>query len=418
MGFKMKGFNPGKGTGMGSSFKKSEIVFNKPRPRRNTQIIDDQMYYDAETDRRDPGDFSNVTSMNIDPRFKDGDYRLPGEDVDLNVKMDRFGKVNVKYSDEHERYMGVKDAGAGYGPEEIGLQNKQERLDEERAKQARKLVRQYDGVLPITPASTEYNKENFDIWRSDPKNKRQGNETKSEYLRRFRNDLADLSNIVNEVTMSSEAGYDFFHKRPNVGLNEYEAKNFKVNKAKQDIRKKNDALSRERGINIRVQRLKNKINRMVDNNGYVPSYEARKLTEMGHGDFVEAAEKSLMTPKERRKQDRKIAKEQRKSERQARRQARRDRRKNISEDYVPQSSEEYADQYTKDMDRMIEKDESEKKLVENANMMLRNKLNKDFFKEIPDDDDEDLIEDNENLIADNEEKNNNDGEYIPQTQRT
>ena len=75
MGFKMKGFNPGKGTGMGSSFKKSEIVFNRPRPRRNTQIIDGQMYYDAETDRRDPGDFSDVTSMDIDPRFKGGDYK-------------------------------------------------------------------------------------------------------------------------------------------------------------------------------------------------------------------------------------------------------------------------------------------------------------------------------------------------------
>ena len=384
MGFKMKGFNPGKGTGMGSSFKKNEIVFSRPKPRRITKIEDGQMYYDEVTDSREPGDFSNVTAMDIDPRFKDGDYRLPGEDVDLNVKMDRFGKVNVKYSDEHERYMGVKDAGAGYGPEEIGLQNKQERLDEERAKQARKLVRQYDGVLPIAPESTEYNKENFDRWRSDPKNKKRGGETQFQYQRRFKNDLADLANIVNEVTISSEAGYDFKHPAL---LNEYEAGQFEVNKAKQDIRKKNDALSRERGINIRVQRLKNKINRMVDNNGYVPSYEARKLTEMGHGDFVEAAEKSLMTPKERRKQDRKIAKEQRKSERQARRQARRDKRKNISEDYVPQSSEEYTDEYTQDMDRMIEQDESEKKLVENANMMLRNR-NRNYLADISDDNDE------------------------------
>ena len=415
MAFKMKGFNPGKGTGMGSSFKKSEIVFNKPKGRRNTQIIDGQMYYDAVTDRRDPGDFSNVTAMDIDPRFKDGDYRLPGEDVDLNVKTDQQGKVNVKYSGEHERYMGVKDEGAGYGPEEIGLKNKQERLDYERARQAKKLVRQYDGVLPITPASTEYNKENFDRWRSDPKNKKQAGETKSQYQRRFKNDLADLANIVNEVTISSEAGYDFKHPAL---LNEYEAKQFNVNRTKEDIRKKNQELSRERSINIRAQRLKNKINKIVDSSGYVPSYEARKLTEMGHGDFVEAAERSLMTPKERRKQDRKIAKEQRKSERQERRQARRDKRKNISEDYTPQSSKEYTDKYTQDMDRMIEEEESKKRqenIVKEGSKMLRNKT---YLKEIPDDDEEDLIKNNENLITDNEIKNNNDGEYIPQTQRT
>jgi len=397
----MKGFNPGKGTGMGSSFKKSEIVFNKPRPRRNTQIIDGQMYYDAETDRRDPGDFSNVTSMNIDPRFKDGDYRLPGEDVHLNTRAPvGYGSI-VKYSDEHERYMGVKDAGAGYGPEEIGLQNKQEKINAERAKNAKKLIREYDGVLPITPASTEYNKENFDTWRSDPKNKRQGNETKAEYLRRFRNDLADLANIVNEVTVSSEAGYDFKHP---VLLNEYEAGQFNVNKTKQNIRKKNEALSRERGINIKVQRLKNKINRMVDNNGYVPSYEARKLTEMGHGDFVEAAEKSLMTPRQRRKYNKKIAKEEKKKEK-------RDKRRNISEDYTPQSSKEYADKYTQDMDRMIEEDESKKRqenIIKEGSKMLRNR---NYFKEIRDDNDDDLI-------VDKQEENNNDGEYIPQTQKT
>ena len=392
MGFKMKGFNPGKGTGMGSSLKKNEIVFSRPRPRRNTQIIDGQMYYDAVTDRRDPGDFSNVTAMDIDPRLIEGDYELPGEGVDLNVKADsQTGRLNVNYSDQHERYMGVKDAGAGYGPEEIGLKNKQEKINDERARDAKNLVRQYDGVLPITPESTVYNKENFDRWRSDPKNKPQNNETKSEYLRRFRNDLADLANIVNEVTVSSEAGYDFKH--PTL-LNEYEAGQFNVNRTKEDIRKKNQELSRDRSRNIQIARLTNKINRMVDKNGYIPSYEARKLIEMGEGHIVEAAEKSLMTPKERKKQDRKIAKEQRKSERQARRQARRDKRKNVSEDYVPQSSKEYADQYTKDMDRMIEEDESEKKIVEDANMMIRNR--------------------NRNYLANIDEDNE---EYVPQSRR-
>ena len=404
MGFKMKGFNPGKGTGKGSSFKKSEIVFNRPRPRRNTQIIDGQMYYDAETDRRDPGDFSDVTSMDIDPRFKGGDYKLPGEDVQLNTSAPvGYGSI-VKYSDEHERYMGVKDAGAGYGPEEIGLQNKQEKLNAERAKNTRKLIKQYDGVLPITPASTEYNKENYDLWRSDPKNKKKPGENQIEYQRRFRNELADLANIVNEVTMSSEQGYDFFHKRPNVGLNEYEAGQFEVNKAKQNIRKKNEALSRERSRNIKVERYTNKINKRIEEGRGIPSYEARKLIEMGEGHIVEAAERTQMTPRQRRKYDKKIAKEEKKKEKI-------DKRRNISEDYTPQSSKEYADKYTQDMDRMIEEDESKKrleKIIKEGSKMLRNR---NYFKEIPDDDDSDLI-------ADKKEENNNDGGYRPQTQRT
>ena len=84
---------------------------------------------------------------------------------------------------------------------------------------------------------------------------------------------------------------------------------------------------------------------------------------------------------------------------------------NISEDYTPQSSKEYADKYTQDMDRMIEEDESKKRqenIVKEGSKMLRNR---NYFKEIRDDD-------NDNLIVDNKEKNNNDGEYIPQTQKT
>lgn len=405
MSFKMKGFNPGKGTGMGSSFKKNEIVFNTPRPKRKTQIIDDQMYYDAVTDRRDPGDFSNTTAMDIDPRFKDGDYDLPGEGVHLNTSAPvGYGSV-VKYSDEHERYMGVKDAGAGYGPEEIGLKNKQERINDERARNASKLIREYDGVLPITPASTEYNKENFDRWRSDPKNKPQSNERKSEYLRRFRNDLADLANIVNEVTVSSEAGYDLSKMGD---LNPYEAGQFEVNRTKEDIRKKNEALSRDRSINIKVDRYKNKINkRLKDGTHFSNSYEARKLIEMGHGDFVEAANVSQMTPRQRRKYNKKIAKEEKKKEKI-------NKKRNISEDYTPQSSEEYTDKYTRDMDDIIKEEEGSKKiqesLIKKGGKMLRNR---NYFKIIDDGDDDD-----DNLITENKEQNNNDGEYIPQTQRT
>jgi len=401
----MKGFNPGKGTGMGSSFKKNEIVFNTPRPRRKTQIIDGQMYYaDVEADRRDPGDFSNTTSMDIDPRFIDGDYDLPGEGVNLNTSAPvGYGGI-VNYSDEHENYMGVKDAGAGYGPEEIGLRNKQERINDERARNASKLIREYDGVLPITPESTEYNKENFDRWRSDPKNKPQSNERKSEYLRRFRNDLADLANIVNEVTVSSEAGYDLSKMGD---LNPYEAGQFEVNRTKENVRKKNEELSRERGVNIKVERYKNKINKRLKDGYSIPSYEAKKLIEMGHGDFVEAAEVSQMTPRQRRKYNKKIAKEEKKKQKT-------DKRRNISQDYTPQSNEEYTDKYTQDMDRMIEEDESKKRreniVKDGVRQLHKNKI---YFKQVKDNDDDD-----DNLITDNKEQNNNDGEYIPQTQRT
>ena len=125
---------------------------------------------------------------------------------------------------------------------------------------------------------------------------------------------------------------------------------------------------------------------------------------MGEGHIVEAAERTQMTPRQRRKYDKKIAKEEKKKEKI-------DKRRNISEDYTPQSSKEYADKYTQDMDRMIEEDESKKRqenIIKEGSKMLRNR---NYFKEIPDDDDSDLI-------ADKKEENNNDGGYIPQTQRT
>ena len=323
MGFKMKGFNAGKGTGTDSSFKKTEIVFNEPKPKLKTQIIDGKMYYDSETNRKDPGDFTNVTSMDIDPKWKGGDYKLPGEDVHTHTSSVLGYGSNVRYSDEHENYMGVKDEGAGYGPEEIGLKNKQERINDERARNTRKLLREYDGPLSISPASTEYNKENYDQWRSDPRNKKQPGETQAQYQRRFKNDLADLANIVNEVTMSSEAGYDFAGKH---GLDEYEATQFEVNRAQEDVRKKNEALAYDRGRNIKIERYTNKINKRIKEGYGIPDFEARKLIEMGEGHIVEAAERAQMTPKERKKHDRKTARAERRSERKSAREERRSAR--------------------------------------------------------------------------------------------
>ena len=328
MGFKMKGFNAGNGTG--SSFKKTEVVFNEnPKSKTRAKVKDGTMYYDSEKNRKDPGDFTNVTSMDIDPKFKGGNYRLPGEDVHTHTNTVLGYGSNVKYSDEHERYMGVKDEGAGYGPEEIGLKNKQERVNDERARNTRKLLREYDGPLSVTPASTEYNKENYDQWRSDKRNKKMPGETQAEYQRRFKNDLADLANIVNEVTMSSEAGYDFAND-PRVsggrGLDEYEATQFEVNRAQEDVRKKNDALAYDRSRNIKIERYTNKINKRIKDGYSIPDYEARKLIEMGEGHIVEAAERAQMTPRERKKHDRQTSRAEKKSERKSAREERRSAR--------------------------------------------------------------------------------------------
>ena len=205
--------------------------------------------------------------------------------------------------------------------------------------------------------------------------------------------------------MSSEAGYDLSKMGD---LNPYEAGQFEVNRTKEDIRKKNEALSRDRSINIKVDRYKNKINkRLKDGTHFSNSYEARKLIEMGHGDFVEAANVSQMTPRQRRKYNKKIAKEEKKKEKI-------NKKRNISEDYTPQSSEEYTDKYTRDMDDIIKEEEGSKKiqesLIKKGGKMLRNR---NYFKIIDDGDDDD-----DNLITENKEQNNNDGEYIPQTQRT
>tara|TARA_R100000234_G_scaffold34951_1_gene20742 strand:+ start:146 stop:1168 length:1023 start_codon:yes stop_codon:yes gene_type:complete len=327
MGFKMKGFNAGRGTGTDSSFKKTEVVFNKPKAKRNTKIIDGKMYYDSETDRRDPGDFSNVRSIDINPKWKGGDYRLPGEDVDTRTDATLGYGSNVKYSPEHEKYMGIKDAGAGYGPEEIGLKNKQERLNEERAIGARKLIQNYKGTLPITPESTEYNKENYDVWRSDPRNKKQAGETQAQYQRRFKNDLADLANIVNEVQMSAEAGFDLSKPYANMGvLSENDIQSYNVDRGKEEIWQKNRELDYDRSRNIKIERYKNRINKRIKDGYGIPDFEARKLIEMGEGHIVEAAERAQMTPKERKKHDRKTARAERRSERKSSREERRSAR--------------------------------------------------------------------------------------------
>tara|TARA_R100001594_G_scaffold20540_1_gene39784 strand:+ start:128 stop:1129 length:1002 start_codon:yes stop_codon:yes gene_type:complete len=317
MGFKMKGFNPGRGTKTGSSFTK-----------KNAKVIDGVLYEDTETSPRpNMSEFTDssgnyVTGMDIDPNFKGGDYELPGEGVDTHTSAPVGYGGNVRYSDAHEKYMGVKDAGAGYGPEEIGLRNKQERLNEQNARDTSKLLREYrDGALPITRESTEYNKENWDVWNSDPNNKRQPGETQAQHRRRFKNDLQDLSNLVDRIETDAQAGYDHSGK---YGLNEYESGKYEVNRALEDVRKKNRELDYDRGRNIKIERYSNKLDKFVKEHGYVPdTYWTRKLQEMGEGHIVANAERAAMTPKERKKHDRQTARAEKRSERKASRQERR-----------------------------------------------------------------------------------------------
>ena len=331
MGFKMKGFNPGKGTGMGNSFKRT-IQFRNP------------------------------------------------------IK----GDVPTA-----EDYL-IRDEGAGYDQYDQGKKTDQERLDDARFTEYRKKLQKSNFGLAINPENIEYNKENFSKWSKN--NKRKAGESKIEYQQRFRDVTDEMANLENEAKYLASKGYEVTGKKFGDKIEESDV--YLADSREVGSRQSNKELRRQANY------AKRRANDLARYKRLEEAYGPGNVPESLIPSSVE-----FLSKKEKRQQ-----------ERRQRREARRDKRKNIAEDYTPQSNREYTDKYTKDMDRMIEEDESKKRqenLVKDAVRQLhKNKRNKTYLKEIPDDKDEDLIKNNENLITDNEIKNNNDGEYIPQTQRT
>ena len=299
MGFKMKGFNPGKGTGIGNGFpKKSRYIEDadykeKMKRQKELESIEDPLVtsYDKQEDRP----LYQRDYMNLEGR-----KNLPGSYYQSASSVSSFGDKNyLKDNPErrdhsaHDAYSGVKDKAAGYDIYSLGAKGAGDEF-----------------------ASEEVKKRNAELRKEAVYNTREAN-----------------------------------------AIGRY--KNLEKSYGKGNVP---DGL----------------IPDILKEDGARPEFLKKRL---------KTSDASNISRKEMRQQ-----------RRQERRDARRDKRRNTTEDYTPQSSGEYTDKYTQDMDRMIEEDESKKrqeKLVESANMTLRNR-NRNYFQEISDDDDE----------------------YIPQTQIT
>lgn len=132
MGFKMKGFNPGKGTNMGSAFtktwvdkfgikhsdkhmSKSELADYKEKMRRQKELenIKDPsvVSYDEQKDRPlYQRDYMNV----------EGSKDLPGTHYQSPSSIASYGGKEFRDHSKHEAYSGVKDKAAGYDEYSLG----------------------------------------------------------------------------------------------------------------------------------------------------------------------------------------------------------------------------------------------------------------------------------------------------------
>ena len=324
MAFKMKGFNPGKGTGMGNSFKRT-IQFRNP------------------------------------------------------IK----GDVPTA-----EDYL-VRDEGAGYDQYDQGKKTDQERLDDARFTEYRKKLQKSNFGLAINPDNIGYNKENFSKWSKN--NKRKAGESKIEYQERFRDVADEMANLENEAKYLASKGYKVTGKKFGDKIEEsdvYSADTREVGsrESNKELRRQANYAKRRASDLARYKRLEE-----TYGPGNVPQSLIPSSVE-----FPIKKEPSKKEKRQKDKQDLGLV--------------------GLSSRIVDKDGKAVrpAKDKISDFQKSIKPSDASKQ----ANMMLRNKINRDFFKEIPDDSYEDLIENNENLIADNEEKNNNDGEYIPQTQRT
>ena len=323
MAFKMKGFNPGKGTGMGNSFKRT-IQFRNP------------------------------------------------------IK----GDVPTA-----EDYL-VRDEGAGYDQYDQGKKTDQERLDDARFTEYRKKLQKSNFGLAINPDNIGYNKENFSKWSKN--NKRKAGESKIEYQERFRDVTDEMANLENEAKYLASKGYKVTGKKFGDKIEEsdiYSADTREVGsrESNKELRRQANYAKRRASDLARYKRLEET---------YGPGNVPQSLIPSS----VEFPIKKESSKKEKTQEDKQDLGLVDLSSR------------IIDEDgkAVKPTKEKLSD-FQKSIQPPDTSKEATRKLLDR---------NRTYLKEIPEDDNEDLIKNNEDLITDNEIKNNNDGEYIPQTQRT
>ena len=122
MGFKMKGFNPGKGTGMGSAFTKTWIDkfgikhSDKHTPRKENKTIE---YNPTSYDKQEDRPLYQRDYMQ-DPNFSKAADDLPGSRYQSKSSWSSYGSKKGRDHSKHEAYSGVKDKAAGYDKYSLG----------------------------------------------------------------------------------------------------------------------------------------------------------------------------------------------------------------------------------------------------------------------------------------------------------
>ena len=143
MAFKMKGFNPGKGTNIGSAFTKTWVDefgikhSDKHTPRKENKTIKyDPTSYDKQKDRpKYQRDYMQ------DPNFSGAAEDLPGSRYQSPSSRSSYGTKEGRDHSKHEAYSGVKDAAAGYDEYSMGAKGAGDEFASEEVKKKNKELR-------------------------------------------------------------------------------------------------------------------------------------------------------------------------------------------------------------------------------------------------------------------------------------
>jgi|21_taG_2_1085346.scaffolds.fasta_scaffold04667_8 hypothetical protein len=255
MAFKMTGINFGKGTkGLPKKthLKKDEYV---------PQSVDFNRGKELNVDLNDPEFFNMMHSdkdyISMDMRAEEEGKRGPGEDIE---RYDGYG-YRKNTNEMHEKYPGVKDAGAGYNKFTLGQQNKQEKQDNQRFyTDLSESISDYRSKLPIS-GDLQMDDESFEAWK-----KSTGRTGANSTLRRdFENETTQALNIHNELKLAADAGY-----KPRgvdrLGVNMDEG-DYKLNEGKHRAIQENKDLRHIAKANRDAQKTMDKANAYVEKHG-------------------------------------------------------------------------------------------------------------------------------------------------------
>ena len=444
MGFKMRGTSMnGKNKFTTKRGKLNNAAFLKPRVTLNSPRINPEYQYQDEAEFEDFKKFA-----------RDAGYTR--------------GELPFSVGDDGTQSSILPEGGTYQTRDELARRNARSKQDEQRWKETRSLLQEYKKMPAKSKIDLDYISDeegNFisgsgeksmknpvyrEFFNNNKDRFKVGNTIRISKLNKEFNDAFNLAaNLDNELKVSASRGYGFDSgvgtdtiifggggrkiKPESFGIDLENQDRYKVNPAAAQGRRQNKQLYTAAINNDKVKDAKAKFLKSVNEGNHVPSsaeITLKKLDPDYYSEFVKPYDEMGKREFIRFEKKFKKAKEKNPSltyESYV--------NPNFKSDYEPvqntkrpsedkqdlglvglssQPSAPPAKEKLSDFQKSIQPPDTSKE----ANMMLRNKRNKDFFKIIPDDPDEDLIEDNENLIADNEEENNNDGEYIPQTQRT